>query len=83
MTTPRKALNKAYLKVKHSNPTAVQSLETQIYHLVFQLYNLTPEEIAIVVGGKVTGLQEAVRGELQQAIHVSVGMPDDRFPISS
>ena len=38
---PRKALNKAFLKV---NPT----LEIETEQLVYQLYNLTPEEIAIV-----------------------------------
>jgi hypothetical protein len=38
---PRKALNKAFLKVK---PT----LEIEIDQLVYQLYNLTPEEIAII-----------------------------------
>ena len=41
------------LAAKQSDPTAdVQSLETQIDHLVYHLYNLTPEEIAIVEGGK-------------------------------
>jgi len=38
---PRKALNNAFLKVK---PT----LEIETYQLVYQLYNLTPEEIAII-----------------------------------
>jgi hypothetical protein len=32
------------------------SLEAQIDHLVYHLYNLTPEEIAIVEGGKVIRL---------------------------
>jgi hypothetical protein len=41
------------LAAKQSDPTAVvQPLETQIDHLVYQLYNLTPEEIALVEGGK-------------------------------
>ena len=46
--TPRKALNKAYLQ---SDPAAdAQPLETQIDHLVYHLYNITPEETAIVEG---------------------------------
>ena len=34
---------------------ADQPLETQIDHLVYQLYNLTPDEISIVEGGRVAG----------------------------
>jgi len=44
------------LVAKQADPSAdVHALETQIHHLVYQLYNLTPEEIAVVEGGKVTG----------------------------
>ena len=46
------------LAAKQSDPAAdVQPLETQIDQLVYQLYNLTPEEIAIVEGSKVAVLQ--------------------------
>ena len=40
------------LLTKQFNPASadVQPLETQIDHLVYQLYNLTPEEISIVEG---------------------------------
>jgi len=40
------------LAAKQANPSAdVQSLETQIDHLVYQLYNLTPEEVATIESG--------------------------------
>ncbi len=39
------------LAAKQSDPaTDVQPLETQIDYLVYQSYNLTPEEISIVEG---------------------------------
>jgi adenine-specific DNA-methyltransferase len=45
------ALVDRILAAKQADPTAaVQSLETQIDHLVYRLYNLTPEEITIVEG---------------------------------
>jgi hypothetical protein len=34
------------------SPEQKQEIETHIDHLVYQLYNLTPEEIAVVEGGK-------------------------------
>ncbi len=41
------------LAAKQSDPIAdVQPLETRIDHLVYHLYNLTPEEITIVEGKK-------------------------------
>ena len=62
---PRKALNKAFLKVK-PNRTEIEGfktnliplldrtidtdLENKIYKLVYQLYNLTEEEIKIIEG---------------------------------
>lgn len=64
---PRKALNKAFLKVK-PNRTEIEGfktnliqlldrtndtesdLENKIYQLVYQLYNLTEEEIKIIEG---------------------------------
>ena len=46
------------LTAKQSDPAAgVRPLETQIDHLVYHLYNLTPEEIAIEEGSKVAVLQ--------------------------
>jgi len=47
------ALVDRILTAKQTDPAAdVHALETQIDHLVYQLYNLTPEEIAVVEGGK-------------------------------
>ena len=44
------------LAAKQANPSAdIQPLETQIDQLVYQLYNLTPEEVSIVKSGKGTG----------------------------
>jgi adenine-specific DNA-methyltransferase len=52
------ALVDRILTAKQSDSSAdVHSLETLIDHLVYQLYNLTPEEIATVEGGKVAGVQ--------------------------
>jgi hypothetical protein len=49
----RKSLNKAYLKVKKSDPAADTSvLEAEIDRLVYELYGLTDEEIRIVESAK-------------------------------
>ena len=48
----RETLVDRILAAKQSDPTAdVLPLEPQIDHLVYHLYHLTPEEIAIVEGG--------------------------------
>ncbi len=40
------------LTAKQADPAAdVHALEAQIDHLVYQLYNLTPEEMSLVEGG--------------------------------
>jgi len=47
--TPKKALNKAFLKVKPIR-TEIEGFKAQLMQLVYQLYGLTEAEIAIIEG---------------------------------